>query len=493
MKNKIKIPPRSFFKKIEEIIYGKDLDIKNKRYEFNAIRRKIYSNGDILKLISRKGIATSEISSGVSDRKAFRGYIEQAASDIRGNKYYKNYYSSAGNPEARLALSILESYKLKKLKYSQDDFCLTEGSTGAITMLFEYFKKYYPDREILIQSPNYYLYKFASIYYNLKLKELMPKIDNDKPSFISISVILQNITNKTKLIIITNPANPSGETFSRKDLEKLFLIAKERNILVMVDELFSELMFRPEKYIFSDSIASKIGAMNNLVIVKGYSKSKNLVGFRIGYLFSKNKELIESINLIAQQRSSFSVASNFTGMITLDAFIQSVRYKNIYKGKTNNELLIKKTLKDFACVPSIQEKSINNLRSEFKKYLKYFSSLMKYYSDRFDDSIKAFSNDLEFNFPKTSAFNTIVKISGLDGVNSFDFMLNCFLTTGLKTEIGPCFGFDQKTWDDELGFWLRLTFAKDKRLFMEGMNKFIEFKKIYAQRQDLFLKTGLFF
>ena len=41
----------------------------------------------------------------------------------------------------------------------------------------EKFKKYYPDREILIQSPNYYLYKFASNYYGLKLKELMPEIN----------------------------------------------------------------------------------------------------------------------------------------------------------------------------------------------------------------------------------------------------------------------------------------------------------------------------
>ena len=72
-------------------------------------------------------------------------------------------------------------------------------------------------------------------------------------------------------------------------------------------------------------------------------------------------------------------------------------------------------------------------------------------------------------------------------------MLNCFLTTGLKTEIGPCFGFDQKIWDDNLGFWLRLTFAKDKKLFKEGITKFIEFKNTYLRQTDLFLKTGLFF
>lgn len=489
----MKIPDRSFFKKIEKIIYGKDLDIKNKKYEFNEIRKKIYSNKNILELMKKRGVEISEISSGVSDRKAYRGYIEQAVDDLKSNKYYKNYYSSAGNPEARLALSILESYKLSRNKYSPDDFCLTEGSTGAITMIFEYFKKYYSDREILIQSPNYYLYKFASNYYGLKLKELMPEINRKNPSFISIGVLIKNITDKTKLIIITNPANPSGETFGKKELERLFLIAKEKNILVLVDELFSELMFQPKKYVFSDTVTSKIGALNNLVVVKGFSKSKNLVGFRIGYLFSKNKKLVESIILISQQRSSFSVASNFTGMIALDAFIQSVRYKKIYKNLVDYKLGIKEVYRDFSNITSIRKRSVEDLTKEFERYQEYFSFLMNYYSQRFDDSMNILSKDLDFNFPKVSAFNTIVKINYLDKVNSFDLMLNCFLTTGLKTEIGPCFGFDQKTWDQKLGFWLRITFAKDKRLLKEGIKKFIAFKKIYKKNQGMLLKTSVSF
>jgi len=489
----MRIPDRSYFKKIKKILYGKDFDIKNKKYEFNAIRRKIYSNKDILELMSKNGIEISEISSGVSDRKAYRGYIEQAVNDLKSDKYYKNYYSSAGNPEARLALSIFESYKLSRNKYFPDDFCLTEGSTGAISMIFEYFKKYYFDKEILIQSPNYYLYKFASNYYGLKLKELMPEINKKNPSFISIDVVIKNITDKTKLIIITNPANPSGETFEKRDLEKLFLIAKKKNILILVDELFSELIFQPKKFVFSDVVAAKIGALDNLVVVKGFSKSKNLVGFRIGYLFSKNKELIESIIFISQQRSSFSVASNFTGMITLDAFIQSVRYKKNYKNLKEYKPMIKKIYRDFCEVTSIQERSEEDLTKEFARYQRYFISLMNYYSQRFDDSMKILSKDLDFNFPKVSAFNTIVKINDLNKINSFDFMLNCFLTTGLKTEIGPCFGFDQEIWDEKLGFWLRLTFAKDKKLFKEGITRFIEFKKIYLRQTDLFLKTDLFF
>ena len=485
MKNQIKIPSRRYFKKVKQILF-KEILLKNKGCEFNNLRRSIYSNEKILKLMAQNNIKVNEISSGVSDRTAYKGYLKQIISDFKKNKYYKNYYPSKGNLEARNALNIYENYKLNgSVSYSPDDFCLTEGSTGAITMIFEYIKKYYPNKEILIQSPNYYLYKFAADYYDLKLKEVAPPINANNPSFIPVDTIIKNITNTTKLIIITNPANPSGEIFSEKDLKKILLIAKEKNILVLVDELFAELVFEPDKYVYSDTIASSLNAMNNLVIVKGYSKSKNLVGLRIGYLYSKNKELTEAVALISQQRSSYSVASNFTGLIALDCFIQSVRYNSVSK--------IKRVIKDFQIIPTIKEKSYFELVKECQSYSKYFESLIKFYSERFDEAINILNVDAEIKFPKKSAFNTIVKIKDLDNVNNFDFMLNCFLTTGLKTEIGPCFGFNQKRWDNNLGFWLRLTFAKDKKLFKEGIIKFIEFKKIYLKNPNLFIKTNLSF
>lgn len=485
MKNLIKIPSKQYFQKVKQILFKKIL-FKNKNHEFNNLRRSIYCNERVLKLMAQNNININEISSGVSDRTAYKGYLKQIINDFKKNKYYKNYYPSKGNIEARNALSIYENYKLKSsVNYSPDDFCLTEGSTGAITMIFEYMKKYYPNKEILIQSPNYYLYKFSANYYNLQLKEVMSSIDNNNPSFISVDTMIKNITNATKLIIITNPANPSGEIFNKNNLKKILLISKEKNILVLVDELFAELVFKPDKYVYSDTVASSVNAMSNLVIVKGYSKSKNLVGLRIGYLYSKNKELTEAVSLISQQRSSYSVASNFTGLISLDCFIQSVRYNSVSK--------IKKVIKDFQIISTIKEKSYFELVKECQSYNRYYESLIKFYSERFDEAINILNGDVEIKFPKKSAFNTIVKIKNLDNVNSFDFMLNCFLTTGLKTEIGPCFGFNQKVWDNKLGFWLRLTFAKDKKLFKEGIIKFIEFKKIYLKSPNLFIKTNLSF
>lgn len=482
---KLNIPSKAFFAKAKSIIIDEIIpEFPNP--EFNNLRRSIYGNSKILKLIRDRGLTINEISSGVSDRKAYRGYIKQIIRDFKSDRYYRSYYPSKGNAEARAALAIYENYKFRgKGVYNEEDFCLSEGSTGAITIIFEYLKKYFPRGKVLIQSPNYYLYKFAANYYGIGLIEVAPMMDNSNYSFVNVDSLIAGMTDEVKMVILTNPANPSGEIYDRISLSRIMKAAKDKNIIVMADELFGELVFEPEKYVQTDVVAFADYALDNLVVIKGYSKSKNLVGLRVGYMFSKNKELIGAASLISQQRSSYSVASNFTGLIALDCFIQSSRQ--------NPGIKIERIYKDFRGIKAISDKSLPELRTELNRYLKYFKSLMKYYSRTYDLAVKTLGDDVERKFAKNSAFNTIVKISGLDNVNSFDLMINFFLTTGVKTEIGPCFGFSQKTWDRKMGYWLRLTFAKEEKLFKDGLDKFKQFRKLYLKYPDRFLKTDLSF
>src|SRR3989338_3422615 len=105
------IPDREYFLDIKRILFDEILS-KNKINEFNNIRMSIYGNEKILSLLSKNNIRPGQISSGVSDRKAYKGYIKQIISDFSKDKFYREYFPSRGNPEARTALSIYESYKL---------------------------------------------------------------------------------------------------------------------------------------------------------------------------------------------------------------------------------------------------------------------------------------------------------------------------------------------------------------------------------------------
>lgn len=493
MKTQINLPSKKYLQEIKKIIYGKDIDIKNKSYDFNAIRRAIYNNENLQNLINLRGINNIiEISSGTSDRLSWKNYKDQIINDLRNNKYYREYTVAKGNSTARKAIAYMESLKLNK-KYSADDICFTEGATGAITCVFEFFKQKYPKGEVVIPIPNYYIYKFASEYFRIKYKEVYPLPDKSTGSFISTSKIIKNISEKTKLIILTNPANPSGEIYQAEDLLKLFKIAKEKNIFILVDELFAELVFSDQIYICADEIASKLNFLNNLIIVKGYSKTKNFPGLRIGYVLSKNREIINAVSLISQQRQCFPVASNFTGLICFDAYIQSL----CWLSKQNKDLNknIQKILKDFADFEFIQEQPIGQLRNDYYQYQKYLKKLLQFYSNNYDNCLSLLKDNIDISLPKQSAFNTFVKIKGLDKVNMFDFLLNLYITCGVKIEIGSGFGLDQKTWENtpNLGFWLRITFAKNKDIMTEGINKFLNFKKVYLANQNKFLKTNLYF
>lgn len=485
MKQTIRIPPKSYFQKAEKILRGKKIDVENKNYDFNRIRKACFNSEELKNLLASIGIQkTYEISAGTSDRKAYRGYVDQIAADIKKGRYYRDYTTANGSLEARKSLAFLESLKLDNEKYEPGDICLTNGSTGAITAVFEYLKKTNPGSEVLIATPNYYVYKLAAQYFDLDFKEVLPPID----------ALIKNISENTKLIIITNPVNPSGEIYSYDDLRKLLLIAKTKNILILSDELFYELVFDPEDYTPLDKIASEFDAMNNLVIVKGYSKTKNLAGFRIGYLVSKNQDLLDSVFKITEQRSCFPTASNFAGLIALDSFIQSADWR-IKKRRKNTLEIMKKLRQEFAFSQTIQEKSIDELAKTYLGYQKYLQRILKFYSKMFDEVQETLKKEIIITMPKQSAFNTFVKIKNLEDVNFFDFLLNLYLTTGIKIEIGPGFGLDQKAWEKnpKLGFWLRITFARNKKQFIQGLKLFIEFKKLYLKNQNKFLKTGLTF
>lgn len=485
------IPRKSYLQKGFKLLFESEIKLGEKSYDYYHLNEKIYDCEDFPKLLQLNGVnKIVKISSGTSDRKAYKGYITQSIADLKNNTYYRNYSSPKGNKLARRALAIMETYKLGNSEYfTLDDICLTSGSTGAITLVFEYLKNDFPDKEILIATPAYYVYKFAAKYWQLSFKEIFPI---KRTTFKCIDELINNISDKTKLIVLTQPSNPSGEVYTPEELRRLLTIAKRKDILILVDELFFDLIFKAKNYFGTTTTASSIDALENLAIIRGYSKNKNLAAFRLGYLLSKNKKLMDFAEKSSEVRQCFPVASNNTGLIGLDAFIQSVGYLS---GDKPSLKLITKLKKEFNFIESINSKTDKQLLSIYKNYKKYSKKILDFYSTNYDIAMEILKGEIEIATPKEAAFNTFVKIKELDNINFFDFCFNFYLTCGVETQIGPCYAFDQKIWqrDPKLGFWLRISFARNRKQFIYGLRKFIEFKKLYLNNKNKFLETNLCF
>ena len=93
--------------------------------------------------------------------------------------------------------------------------------------------------------------------------------------------IRKKITDKTKMIVVVNPSNPTGGVFSRETLEKLSEIAIKHDLLVIADEIYSQLVYDGTEHV---SIASLPGMKERTITLGGFSKAYSMTGWRLGYL-----------------------------------------------------------------------------------------------------------------------------------------------------------------------------------------------------------------
>ena len=103
------------------------------------------------------------------------------------------------------------------------------------------------------------------------------------------------ITEKTKLLVLPFPNNPTGAIMERKDLEEIAEVIKKHDIFVISDEIYSELCYTDQHV----SIANIEGMQERTILINGFSKSYAMTGWRLGYACGP-KEIIEQMTKIHQ-------------------------------------------------------------------------------------------------------------------------------------------------------------------------------------------------
>lgn len=106
----------------------------------------------------------------------------------------------------------------------------------------------------------------------------------------------EKITDKTKLLILPFPNNPTGAVMRREDLEKIAEVLRKHNIIVLSDEIYGELTYGDERHI---SFAEIEGMKERTIVVNGFSKSYAMTGWRLGYALGPEK-LIEKMTILHQ-------------------------------------------------------------------------------------------------------------------------------------------------------------------------------------------------
>ncbi|MDO4302098.1 MAG: aminotransferase class I/II-fold pyridoxal phosphate-dependent enzyme [Clostridia bacterium] len=186
------------------------------------------------------------------------------------------YSANAGLMELREEISKYLKRTIDVLYCPKGEILVTVGASESIDLALRATLE--PGDEVLVPEPSYVSYKPC-----VTMADGIPVVVNTKAenSFkLTVDDIKDKITNKTKALILPYPNNPTGAIMEKDDIEKLAEFLKDKDILVISDEIYSELTYGDKKHF---SIASIDYMRNKTIVINGFSKSYAMTGWRLGY------------------------------------------------------------------------------------------------------------------------------------------------------------------------------------------------------------------
>ncbi len=205
-------------------------------------------------------------------------------------KGYTHYSSNAGFMELRRAIAkYLTKYNLH---YSPENEILvtvggSEGIDAALRALVG------PGDEVIIPEPCFVAYKGCASFAGATPVTINLKAENQFK--LTAKQLEEAITERTKVVIIAFPNNPTGAVMSREDLIPIVEVLKDKDIVVISDEIYSELSYDTEHV----SIASFEEMRDKTLVINGFSKSFAMTGWRLGYACGDSM-LIQNMKKIHQ-------------------------------------------------------------------------------------------------------------------------------------------------------------------------------------------------
>lgn len=234
--------------------------------------------------------------------------VKQACVDaLYQNKTH--YGPNTGIKELREKVSEFEKRK-NNLDYTPDEVMITNGSTEALTCAL--FTILNPGDEVIIPTPAFLLYEMIITYTGAKAV-YMDMSANDFQ--ISKKMLDEYITDKTKAIILTSPNNPSGTIFNADTLENVRSAVKDRDIFVICDECYNQLVFTDEK---PKSFCNFSDMRDRIIVCQSFSKPYAMTGWRLGYMMAP--EYIIKHAMKAHQFMTVSAGTfvQYAGIAALD-------------------------------------------------------------------------------------------------------------------------------------------------------------------------------
>lgn len=218
----------------------------------------------------------------------------------------------------------------------EKEIVVTAGACEAIGIIMLAMME--PGDEIIIPSPFFSAYSEQAIIANVNVVEVPLKMENNFS--LKAEDLKKSITDKTKIILINTPHNPTGSIMEEDDLREIAELAIEKDLLVISDETYDQFLFKGKHF----SIASVPGMRERTLVVNSASKTFSMTGWRIGYVMGP-EWILKYLNKVHQNFST--CATSFAQVGAAEAYKNGEQFtKDMLKEFERRGKLVYNSLKD---------------------------------------------------------------------------------------------------------------------------------------------------
>src|SRR5499427_8423905 len=207
---------------------------------------------------------------------------------------FTKYGPTAGLLEFREAIAEMVS-TTRNVKVGPENVCVVPG--GKPIMFFVMSALLEEGDEVIYPDPSFPIYESLIHFLGAKAKPV-PLVESRGFSF-DLNVLRDQLSSKTKLVILNSPANPTGGVISKEDLRQIADMLRDRDLTILSDEIYCRIFYEQEP----SSITAFEGILEKTVILDGFSKTYSMTGWRLGFGVMPLK-LAEAVNLLMVNSNS---------------------------------------------------------------------------------------------------------------------------------------------------------------------------------------------
>jgi aspartate aminotransferase len=255
--------------------------------------------------LERQGKSIIHLEIGEPDFDTPANVIEAGVDAL--HKGWTHYGPSAGLPELRQTIADYVG-RTRGVKVSPDEVVVVPG--GKPIIFFTILALIDEGDEVIYPNPGFPIYE--SMIHYVGGKAVPVQLHEQHDFSLDVNELAPMITDRTKLIILNSPHNPTGGIMPRKEVEQVARLIGGRNILVLSDEIYSRLLFEGEHF----SMMSVPGMQERTILLDGFSKTYAMTGWRMGYGVMRPDLAAHMTRLMT---NSNSCTASFTQMAGIEA------------------------------------------------------------------------------------------------------------------------------------------------------------------------------